>query len=83
MSYFGSTAILVERPCAQALYTKITKSGPERWIEPMLLSCQEPPRQYQPVKHCLGYVLMVAGKNQTAAEVSNCQWLHCTAPSDA
>ena len=29
----------------------------------------EPPRQYQPTKHCLGYVLMRAGQNQTAAEV--------------
>ncbi|BDA50251.1 hypothetical protein COCOBI_15-3800 [Coccomyxa sp. Obi] len=29
----------------------------------------EPPRQYQPTKHCLGYVLMRAGNNQTAAEV--------------
>ncbi|EIE23263.1 hypothetical protein COCSUDRAFT_47568 [Coccomyxa subellipsoidea C-169] len=33
------------------------------------LGYMEPPRQYQPTKHCLGYVLMRAGKNQTAAEV--------------
>ena len=30
----------------------------------------EPPRLYQPVKHCLGYVLMQAGNHQKAAEVS-------------
>ncbi len=35
------------------------------------LGYMEPPRQYQPTKHCLGYVLMRAGKNQTAAEVSH------------
>lgn len=35
----------------------------------------EPPRQYQPTKHCLGYVLMQAGNNQTAAEVGGP--LHC------
>ena len=29
----------------------------------------EPPRLYQPVKHCLGYVLMQAGNHQKAAEV--------------
>ena len=29
----------------------------------------EPPRLYQPVKHCLGYVLMQAGNPQRAAEV--------------
>ena len=29
----------------------------------------EPPRLYQPVKHCLGYVLMQAGNPQKAAEV--------------
>ena len=31
----------------------------------------EPPRLYQPVKHCLGYVLMQAGNPQKAAEVSS------------
>ena len=30
----------------------------------------EPPRLYQPVKHCLGYVLMQVGNHQKAAEVS-------------
>ena len=30
-----------------------------------------PPRLYQPVKHCLGYVLLQAGNPQKAAEVSN------------
>ena len=29
----------------------------------------EPPRQYQPVRHCLAYALMRGGNNQTAAEV--------------
>lgn len=29
----------------------------------------EPPRLYQPVKHCLGYVLRQAGNHQRAAEV--------------
>ena len=29
----------------------------------------EPPRLYQPVKHCLGYVLQQAGNYQRAAEV--------------
>ncbi len=31
----------------------------------------EPPRLYQPVKHCLGYVLLQAGNPQKAAEVSS------------
>ena len=35
----------------------------------------EPPRLYQPVKHCLGYVLMQAGNPQKAAEVST--RVHC------
>lgn len=38
----------------------------------------EPPRQYQPTKHCLGYVLMRAGQNQTAAEVlTSCKLSIC------
>ena len=32
----------------------------------------EPPRLYQPVKHCLGYVLQQAGNHQRAAEVGGC-----------
>ena len=35
----------------------------------------EPPRLYQPVKHCLGYVLMQAGNHQKAAEVSTGEYL--------
>ena len=33
------------------------------------LGYMEPPRQYQPVRHCLAYTLLRAGQAQAAAEV--------------
>lgn len=29
----------------------------------------EPPRQYQPVRHCLGYVLLLKGDQEAARKV--------------